>query len=551
MDLQTQSTTIRKILHDTDRDRLIIVSAAGVDVYRRSDWKRLAWATLANVTTGAINNSGIWLGTSDAGIYILPHSSLDAATPDLFLAYSTATAVALPSNAITGLDGVGDTMAVAHDAGVSFFPSRAWAYNCSITGGADAVALTTATIAYADGEQIYVGDVLLADWATTDHTNITGAGAVAGLALRDSVLFIAGADGFFTYSGSTVEDTGIDPGNASPTAIWPTSGATASAGYLAFATSDGSNGGVIGVYNLGYAGVTLPLVSGDVGAVWLAEPGDAWAWDDNYTAAGPLVTSEEGDTAAVWVDNTLSAAIHDASVESYHQVAQLSPQANSNQVRRDWTLYAEITDRLGGIQAGTVALSINGVSQAPTTAAITNGYAVTFAPSSGSGYGERVTIKISGLAADGNTVNKTWAFTTASAPALTVTDASPPNVVCIRDISLAAAESDETVDGVNVVWIDTITSPLIVTEAQAKEVGRVAIDGQTYHRHKVGVKVLDLDSGDLQTRDLRQGSIVTITCAALGMTAQKCEILAAQRVIDGGEEDISYSLQAAYYEQVW
>ena len=62
--------------------------------------------------------------------------------------------------------------------------------------------------------------------------------------------------------------------------------------------------------------------------------------------------------------------------------------------------------------------------------------------------------------------------------------------------------------------------------------------------------MLATDAGDLKTRDLCQGGIATITCDALGMTAQKCEILAAQRNIGDGGEDISFNLQAAYYEAV-
>ena len=550
MELQTQSTAWKKILHDTVRGRIIVVSASGVDVFRRSDWTRIAWATLANVTAGAINNSGIWLGTSDAGIYLLPHTARDAATNSLALFYDTTTGIALPSNAIADLAGQGDALAVAHGAGVSYLPSRSWIYNCTIAGGADAIALTTTKIAYAAGIQIYYGTPPSADWATTAHTNVSGAGAVAALALRGAVLFVAGADGLFTYSGSTLDDAGADVGEETPTSIWATSGATASSGYLAYGTSDGSNGGEFGVLDLGHTAPALPDIAGDATAVWVDDTIENWSYNDSLSLNGPVFAKRSGDATAVWIADDLAASLANTAVEIYRQVTEASPAENGNDVRRDWALYAEITDALGGIQSGTVALKVNGVSQTPTTSAITDGYAVTYTPAGNSGYGERVTIEISGTDADGNTVSRSWAFTTASAPPLTVTDSAPPNVICKRNIDLAIAESDETVDSVNVIWIDTITSPLIVTEAQAKEVGRVAIDGQTYHRHKVGVKVLATDSGGLQTRDLRQGGIATITCDALGMSAQKCEILAAQRVIDDGAEDISYTLQAAYYEEV-
>jgi hypothetical protein len=550
MDLQAQSTTIRDILHDPVRGRVIIVSANGVDVYRFSDWQRLAWAVLPGCTCGAINDHGIWLGTSAAGIYLLPHSAASAATTQLAKAYDTATAVALPSNAIAALSGCEGHLAAVHDEGVSFFPNRNWAYHCTIAGGAAAVAIEATQIAYAAAEQIYLGDLQYADWATTAHTNLTGAGTVAALALRGTTLFVAGSGGLYTSTGITLTAIEASLGSAAPSSLWPTTDATATTGYLAYGTSDGAEGGEYGVIDLAFSPASLPTVAGDTSAVWVDDDGYDWAWEDNLYTGGAVIARAYGDTAAVWVADDVGEGFHNTTLVPYHQVAELSPAANATGVRRDWTLSAGITDRLGGIATGSVTLKVNGVSQTPSVSELADGFTVTYTPAGNSGYNERVAITLSATDSGGNPVSRTWVFTTASAQALTTSDAAPPNVVCKRDIGLPLAESDETVDGVNVVWLDTHTSPLIVTEAQAREVGRVKIDETTFHRHRVGVRVLATDAGTLQTRDLRPGSIATITCAALGMTAQKCEILAAQRTIDDSDEDISFDLQAAYYEEV-
>jgi len=548
MDLQTQSTTTRKILHDTDRDRVIMISADGVDVYRSSDWRRIAWASIPNVTTGAVNKHGIWIGSSDAGIYLLPHTALDAANGEVVLEYATDTAVALPSNAIAAMDATGDYLTVAHDAGVSFFPSRNWVYNCTISGGADAVAITGSNIAYAAGDQIYIGAIQFADWETTGHTNITGAGTVTDLALRGSVLFIAGVGGIFTYSGSTVDDTGIDIGSATPTSIWPTTDATASARSIAFATSDGVDGGEYGIYNLGYSAGAIPIQGGDTGAVWLSDDGESYAWDDNLVAGGPLTVSGSGDTAAIWVDDVRGAMLHDAALEPYHQVAAMIPAPDARGVRRDWSIYAEITDAIDGIASG-LTLKVNGQTVTPTNTVISNGYAVQYTPGSSSGYAERVTIELSATDGNGDTVSKTWSFVTASAPATSVTDTTPPNVVCTRDIGLEEAESDEQKNGINVIWLDDIAGPLIVTDAQAVARGSVAIDETTYHKHVRKMTVQATDANGLQTRTLQKGNVITMTCPAIGMTAQKCEVLAIQRKLDNDDE-LTFDLQIAYYEQV-
>jgi hypothetical protein len=724
--LVTQSSTIRRILSDPARGRVVLVSASGCAIYRLSDWTRVAWAALANITCGAINDNGIYLGTSAAGVYRLPLAANGLATSNLVRVFGIGAPVELTSAIIKDLAGYGSSLAIVTSVEMVFLPSPAVGY--AYTGEATPLlcAVNADRLAWATDSTVYVCELPASDWADTlaqttlsargiDYAGSdliichpagltvaaegTGTVPTSGLVSHytmDNITGSALVDEQAAYNGTitgAVQTTGsggkfdeslsfdgVDDGvaisknvisqAAFTVAIWEysSSAATIPDGYiladeadpanllirrntsganinayigdqqvtvtaprnqwnLLILDHDGSGNGrlfinttatpaasisssnfaalqaalwlgnraaldrdfqgkldQLRIYNrlltaaerlsLLNEGAGIELSLRAYGATDLGTVTDCRAaWKDGALLAYGTSDDEDGGrfgvldvtdpedpvsktttagdvTGAVWIDDALTAAVYDNQLERYRLVAELSPTANATGVRRDWTLYAEITDALGGIQTGTVALTVNGVSQTPTVAAVTNGFAVTYTPAGNSGYNERVTIGLSGTDSDGQTVSRTWVFTTASAPALTATDASPPNVVCIRDIDLATAESDEVVGGVNVVWLDTHTSPLIVTEAQSREVGRVKIDETTFHRHRVGVRVLATDSNGLQTRDLRPGSIATITCAALGMTAQKCEILAAQRTIDDSDEDISFDLQAAYYEEV-
>jgi hypothetical protein len=724
--LATQSTTIKRILHDPGRRRIILVSANGADIYSVDDWSRLAWVAMGDITCGAINTNGIYLGTSDAGVYRLPFTASGASTSSLIRVFGPGAAVELASANIVDLSGHGTALAIATASELVYLPTPVVGYAYTGSGTPLLCAINDTYLAWATSAAVGFTTLPTDDFVAAETTIIVTANALvfetgtdnlmishsAGLMLVDAANPPVGEESTddlsdepttsaeWTYSnqggsGSHSQTGGIvvltpqqnvnnsvamrrtadshtsvkvrgkmvsdgtnatrllnicigsgaivDMNDGGTTKWWNT---TLEAGYTIMLLDKGSSTGILLAKRPGSVGAFIDLGSGQAPSDWdtayhdyelriaggrvqvyvddvlridvedssyqfgdiliaqgeyvdgrgaignidsitwttpggggtdYAEDlgtvtdcksawktGDLLAYGTSDGSAGGRFgvldisdpesiankNTAAGDCSAVWIDETLTTGLHDNTLERYRLIAEISPAANAAGVRRDWTLYAEITDALGGIETGTVALTVNGTSQTPTVAAITNGFAVTYTPPGNSGYGERVTIVVSGTDSDGQTVSRSWAFTTAGVPALTATDASPPNVVCIRDISLSLAESDETVDGVNVVWLETHTSPLIVTEAQAKEVGRVKIDETTYHKHKVGVRVLATDAGTLQTRDLRPGSIATITCAALGMTAQKCEILAAQRTIDDSDEDISFDLQAAYYEEV-
>ncbi len=291
---------------------------------------------------------------------------------------------------------------------------------------------------------------------------------------------------------------------------------TSAVGVFAYGTSDNADGGQFGLY-------------------------------DQTTDAN--LATVAGDCFGVWTDALAAFAVHDDTLEIYAWAQELSPAPGATGVRRDWSLYAEIIDILDGIAAGTVVLKINGTTVTPTLTAITNGYRVEYAPAGASNYSARVSVELSAEDANGNAVSRTWSFTTAAPAAATITHSAPPNVVCIRDIGLAASEADEAKDGVNVIWQEDITSALIVNEDQAEAVGKAALDETTWHRHLRTVQIEESDITGADPRDLQQGNIITLTCPAIGMTNQKCEILALQRKVAKSQPTV-WVFRLAYYEAV-
>lgn len=224
-----------------------------------------------------------------------------------------------------------------------------------------------------------------------------------------------------------------------------------------------------------------------------------------------------------------------------------APANNSVDVRRDWSLTVDVTDA-AGIDSGTVVLSVNGSTVTPTVTSITDGYRVEYIPASASSYSERITATISADVTGGITETSTWRFTI-TAGAISATAAAPPNVVVLRDISLAINEADETIDTVNVVWLDSITHPLIVTEEQAEAVGTVQVDGNTYHRHRRTILVDATDANSDAVAELQEGDLIAFTASALSETAQKAVVLAIKQQITQAE-GVQYNILIEYYEAV-
>lgn len=228
-------------------------------------------------------------------------------------------------------------------------------------------------------------------------------------------------------------------------------------------------------------------------------------------------------------------------------ITNTAPAPNTVNVRRDWSLTADVTDPLG-IDVGTVVLKINGVIVTPTTTTITNGYRVEYIPGSSSNYGERINVEISADVTTASTEIETYRFTT-NTGIVEATSSPPPLVVVVRDIGLDSDESDENHGGVEVVWLLEKNHPLIVTEDQAEAVGTVEVDNNTYHQHRRTLLVDRTDSNADVVANLQEGDLITFTATALGETVQKAEVLAIRQTISR-EDDVQYQLLVQYYEQV-
>ena len=224
-----------------------------------------------------------------------------------------------------------------------------------------------------------------------------------------------------------------------------------------------------------------------------------------------------------------------------------APAANAIDVRRDWSLTVDVIDTTYGVDSG-VTLAINGASVTVTETAITDGRRIEYTPGTSSSYGERITATITATPTGQSTESITWRWTITSG-AVEVTDSAPPDIVVVMPAGIDDADADEVIDGVNVVWLDDITHPLIVTDEQAQAVGRVGVEDNCYHTHVRTLRVLRTDTNADAVAALQEGDLVSYTVSALGETLKKAEVVAIRQSIDA-DDDVIYDLILQYYEHV-
>ena len=176
-------------------------TVAGVDVHRQSDGVRLAWAALANVTCGAVNDNGVYLGTTAAGVYLLPHSAVTTGGDQagaLVQTYTTGSSPSLQSNQVNGMAGRGTALLITGPAGADYLPTAATVYRYVDAGGCGGGALAADRLAYSVTSGMhYLRSLPAADWTET-------------ITLKTSVVF----DDFVSTNG------------AAPSAYWGKVGAT-------------------------------------------------------------------------------------------------------------------------------------------------------------------------------------------------------------------------------------------------------------------------------------------------------------------------------------
>lgn len=187
-------------------------SAGGLDVHDKSG-TRLAYATLAVVVGGAVNDNGVYLATSDGGVHKLSHTSVTTGgdrTADLVQAYHTGSTPALQSNTCAGIAGKGTALLVTHAAGADFFPDEATAYQYTDAGGCGACAIGSGQIAYALTSGCHVKTTPAADWSTATHLDTTAETGVVFDGVNDHIVVptvnINGWTGFALEVWATPDD---------------------------------------------------------------------------------------------------------------------------------------------------------------------------------------------------------------------------------------------------------------------------------------------------------------------------------------------------------
>jgi len=150
MQLTLLGSTVKKIVGYGAN--LYHFTEAGVDVHRQSDGVRIAWAELADVTCGAVNDNGVYLGTSVAGVHLLAHAAVSAGgdrTADLVQTYTTGSSPSLQSNQVNGLAGRGAALLVTGPAGADYLPSASTVHRYADADGCGVCAVGQSKIAYA------------------------------------------------------------------------------------------------------------------------------------------------------------------------------------------------------------------------------------------------------------------------------------------------------------------------------------------------------------------------------------------------------------------
>jgi hypothetical protein len=276
-------------------------------------------------------------------------------------------------------------------------------------------------------------------------------------------------------------------------------------------------------------------------------------------ADSAAVSTTTGTFSVCWIDDFADRQLSDADLDLHANISNISPVNGSRNVRRDWSLYFEITDDINGLSSSDITLKVNGVTVSPTITSFGSGFdpgfssgfggegfTVTFTPASSSGFRKEVKIEIIAVDGAGDPFSEVYTFTTATAVNTSPSATKAPSVIVFQDLSLS--DTEDVYKGVNVNWLDESVLALYVDEDQARAAAEVKIGNGIYHRHTFSARVFDVDASSNNTQDIQKGDIITIDVDALGLVDQKCEVLGVQRTTT--IDRIEYNLNLAFYV-VW
>lgn len=209
--LATQGTIIRNI--KSLDGFMYVFSNSGVDVFDESDFSLFAFTALLNITGGDVSSNGIFVSTSDAGVYNSSFPPEGSFT--LTQIASTTTTPALATNAITDIAAHENCFLATSSGGADYYTGTA-IYHYNDSSGASSPAINATHIAYVSASDVtlrhaacHIMETPIANWTLLDGdgTNIprllgTWEHVCDNMEFGGEWAQTTGAGGTITFSGS-------------------------------------------------------------------------------------------------------------------------------------------------------------------------------------------------------------------------------------------------------------------------------------------------------------------------------------------------------------
>lgn len=290
MELTLQNSNIKDI-HKLGA-YLFYFTAAGVDIFLAADGTTVGFATLANTTCGAVNNNGVYLGTSDAGVYRLATVTTGDMTASLVQTYTTTSTPAIQSNAINSLAAFDLFLAIGHAAGLDYVKQDLTTmYSMTVTGGCWGLDMDSSRISFAALDNAYSVARPVGNWqleGAVKLVNMKSSESVSSVSFTWSPALATDIDAVAVYgayvaittttalviyklSGTTLTRlyVGVSTGNAKGLG-WDDTGT-----YLAYGTAGSPYMSIVKRTGDTFAALTCPT---------LPNSGLGFAWQGNYLA---------------------------------------------------------------------------------------------------------------------------------------------------------------------------------------------------------------------------------------------------------------------------
>ncbi len=159
---------------------LIYATTSGIYAYSISDLTEIGYAVLSNITSIALNNNALYIGTSDAGVYSIDETTILAGgnfTASLVQTFTTGSTPSIASNTVVWLDAyyTGNELAIVTSAGIDFLPDSSLSTKYSMTqAGVTQCSINDTRLGYICADTAYTIDLPTANFslASTDVSGI-------------------------------------------------------------------------------------------------------------------------------------------------------------------------------------------------------------------------------------------------------------------------------------------------------------------------------------------------------------------------------------------